>query len=179
MGSPERRAVDDLIAMRAGNWPETVTPVTSLMVRVFRLSDLAQQNAAELISAHGLTFKEFEVLATLRSFAAGRGVTPGDLCAAILISSGGLTKVLYGLEEKGFVARAEGGADKRSKPVRLTARGRKLAERAMGDIIRSDTQIMEDALTAREVETLTGLVGKVLARLEPADGPQRRKERGS
>lgn len=172
--APGPRPLDELIATRAAHWPESVTPVTGLMVRVFRLGGMALQQAAELVAAQGLTFKEFEVLATLRSFPAGAEVTPGDLCAAVLISSGGLTKVLYGLEDRGLLARAGATIDRRSKPVRLTAKGRRAAERAMAAIIRNDADVVARALTAREVETLTDLVGKALGAME---APVRRSDK--
>ena len=91
---------------------------------------------------------------------------PTDLYGAILMSSGGLTKVLHGLEKRGLVTRAEGKSDRRSKPVRLTAKGRALAERAMADVLRSDRKLILRGLSEAEVERLTRLLRKLLGALE-------------
>jgi DNA-binding MarR family transcriptional regulator len=170
MKSGRRRTADDLLKARAVNWPEAVSPITRLMVRVFRFSTLVRDNAARRVAAHDLSFTEFEVLVTLRSAPPPHELAPTDLYTAVLITSGGLTKVLYALENRKLVTRGEGGADRRSKPVRLTAKGRVLAERVMADVMHSDAELVASGLSDAEVERLTRLLCKLLARLEPGDG---------
>jgi DNA-binding MarR family transcriptional regulator len=89
---------------------------------------------------------------------------PTELYGAVLMSSGGLTKVLRGLEKRGLIAR--GKADRRSKPVRLTAKGRALAERAMLDLLESDCKLIMSGLSDSEVERMTKLLCKLLNALE-------------
>jgi DNA-binding MarR family transcriptional regulator len=83
-----------------------------------------------------------------------------------LMSSGGLTKALHGLKRRGLIARGEGKADRRSKPVRLTAKGRALAERAMADLLESDRKLIMSGLSNAEVERMTRLLHKLLIALE-------------
>jgi DNA-binding MarR family transcriptional regulator len=137
------------------------------MVRVYRLSNLVLENAMRQVASHKLTFTEFEVLAALRGVAPPREMQPTELYTALLISSGGLTKVLDGMLAKGLVSRGEDKTDRRSKPVRLTPKGSALAERVMADILRSDKKMIFSGLSAVEVERLTRLLRKLLLVLEP------------
>jgi DNA-binding MarR family transcriptional regulator len=163
-----RLTADDILRARARSWPEAVTPITQLMVRVFRFNNLILENATRWMTVHGLTFTEFEVLVTLRGVPPPYELAPTDLYDAVLISSGGLTKVLHALEKQNLVARGKGRTDRRSKPVRLTVKGRALAERAMTDVVRSDGELIARGLSQAEVRRLTGLLRKLLGALEPA-----------
>ena len=126
------------------NWPDVVTPSTELMMRIYRLNDLVRENAIRQTEQSGLSFTEFEVLVALRSVKPPHELIPTDLYQAILISSGGLTKVLRALEERGLIARARGETDRRSKPVRLTAAGKNLAERVMPRVLESDEKLLSE-----------------------------------
>ncbi|WP_284423455.1 MULTISPECIES: MarR family winged helix-turn-helix transcriptional regulator [unclassified Bradyrhizobium] len=166
----KRTPVGDFLAMRAQTWPEAVTPTAELMVRIYRLSSLVLDQSRAQAAAHGLGFTEFEVLVTLRGQPAPHELLPTDLYGAILISSGGLTKVLHGLQARGLIGRGQSKDDRRSKPVRLTAKGRALAERAMRDVLSADDKLVHGALSASELTQLIRLVGKLLHVVEPG-GP--------
>ena len=162
-----RRSVDDLLQERVVHWPEAVTPVAQLMMRVFRVGGLMVDNVRRLAAEHGLTLTEFEVLVTLRGVAPPHELAPTDLYGAILISSGGLTKVLHALQDRKLITRGSSRTDRRSKPVRLTAKGRALAERAMAGVLRSDADLIGRGLSKAEIAQLTALLRKLLATLEP------------
>jgi DNA-binding MarR family transcriptional regulator len=168
MGASHRQTADDILKTRGENWPEAVTPVTHLMVRIFRFGNLILANAERQMAALGLTFTEFEVLVTLRGMAPPHELVPTELYGAVLISSGGLTKVLHALENKNLIRRRKGHTDGRSKPVRLTTKGRALAERVMAEVLRSDGELISRGLSAAEIERLTRLFRKLLATIEPA-----------
>jgi len=165
IGAPRRLTADAIMRIRATHWPQGVTPIAQLMVRVHRFSNLIHENVRRETAALGLAFTEFEVLVTLRSAAPPHELNPTDLYGALLISSGGLTKVLRGLEQRKLITRAR-GADGRVKPVRLTPKGRALAERVLKNVVRSDGALIAGALSAREIEEMTGMLRKVLGVLE-------------
>jgi len=52
-----------------------------------------------------------------------------DLAAALALDKSSLVRVLKGLEEAGLIARGEDADDHRAKPIIITAKGRRLAER--------------------------------------------------
>jgi DNA-binding MarR family transcriptional regulator len=121
------RALDDT----RKNWPETVRDDSDVVVLAQRLAALAQGNARRALAPLGLGFTEFEMLCALRSQPPPHQMLPSALYDALLISSGGLTKVLKGLQARGLVARPGSGGDRRRRPVALTAEGRALVERAV------------------------------------------------
>jgi DNA-binding MarR family transcriptional regulator len=168
MSIGRRQTADDILTARASCWPEAATPIAHLLVRLFRLNNLVLENARRRMAEHRTTFTEFEVLVTLRGVPPPHELVPTDLYSAVLISSGGLTKVLHALEKRKLITRGEKRTDRRSKPVRLTAKGRALAERAMADVLRSDGALIARGLSKAEVESLTRLLRKLLATLEPA-----------
>lgn len=167
MSAGRRQTADDILKTRGENWPEAVTPITHLMVRIFRFGNLILVNAARQMAALGLTLTEFEVLVTLRGMAPPHQLAPTELYGAVLISSGGLTKVLRTLETKKLISRGKGEADGRSKPVRLTPKGCALAERVMAEVLHSDGELISRGLSDAEVERMTRLLRKLLATLEP------------
>ena len=164
-----RPTVDALLRERAEHWPEAATPVAEAMMRVFRLSKLAIANASELLSAQGLSLTEFEVLASLRGAPPPHELAPSALYDAVLISSGGLTKVMRGLAARGLVSRGAGEADRRSKPVLLTEKGRDIIERAMAEVLESDRTRTFAGISAGEMATLVTLLHKLLVAIERTD----------
>ena len=164
-----RYPANKLLSIKKKHWPESVTPVSEFMVRVYRLSSLMRDAIAQRIAAHELSFMEFEVLITLRGVAPPYEMIPTELYPAILISSGGLTKVLNSLQERGLIVRGGGTGDKRSKPVRLTTRGRTLAERVMADLLEDGDAMVRGSLSDSDIERATRLLHKLLTTLEPAN----------
>jgi DNA-binding MarR family transcriptional regulator len=164
-----RYPADKLLTIRKKHWPESVTAVGEFIVRVYRLNSLMQDSVTQRIATHDLSFMEFEVLITLRGVAPPYEMIPTELYPAILISSGGLTKVLNALQQRGLITRAEGTSDKRSKPVRLTAKGRTLAERVMAEVLDSGERMILGGLSETEIERATRLLHKLLVTLEPAN----------
>ena len=133
MGANRRLTARDLLQSRTRDWPEAVTPVTRLMMLLFRLSDLALANATTAMAAHGLRFGDFQVLATLRGAPPPHELAPTDLYDALLISSGGMTKVLASLERRKLVSRPAAAEDdaagRCALPPRPRAGGARLGRR--------------------------------------------------
>jgi DNA-binding MarR family transcriptional regulator len=148
------------------HWPEAVTPTTELMMRVYRLNDLVLENARRETSRYGLTFTEFEVLLGLRSASPPHELSPTELYSAVLISSGGLTKILHKLEAHGLICRIEHETDGRSKLVRLTEAGRNLAAKAMAGVLESDRKLLTSGLSSSERQQLTLLLSRLLHAIE-------------
>lgn len=154
----------------AAHWPQADGLAARLMVRVHRLRDLVWASGRAAIRRHGLGPAAFEVLAALRSTSPPWEMRPSELQAAILISSGGLTKVLHGLERQGLVVRTGQARDRRSRPVRLTPAGATCIEAAMAELHAAEGALLARGLTAEEMAELTALLQKLLQALEPA-GP--------
>lgn len=157
-----------LEAMQA-NWPDAVTPQSAYVIMVQRLAALLQENARLALAPHALSFTEFEILATLRSAPPPHELIPSALYDALLISSGGLTKVLKSLERRGLIARPQRDGDRRRRPVALTSDGRELAEAAMRSVQKADAERLRPSRqTDANYLQLAQLTKPVLSALEPA-----------
>lgn len=92
-----------------------------LMCDVMRA--LAQMER-QLMRQCGLTLNEAMVMCCI----AGDTVSASDVCAHTGLMSSHASKVLRSVEEKGYISRGFGRADKRQMLFSLTAKGRKLIQ---------------------------------------------------
>jgi DNA-binding MarR family transcriptional regulator len=149
------------------NWPGAVTPQSAYVIMVQRLAALLQENARLALVPHGLSFTEFEMLAALRSAPPPHELIPSALYDALLISSGGLTKVLKSLERRGLIARPQRDGDRRRRPVALTSKGCELAEAAMRSVQKADAErLRRSQQTDADYRQLAQLTEAVLSALE-------------
>jgi len=108
--------------------------VVPMFLHLERAHKVAHAKAREVWDRHGLTPAEFDVLATLRNAEGAYELTPGQIQDRVLITSGGLTKVIHLLEQKGYVERSVAKQDNRVKPVRLTNSGSRFIGKVMRDL---------------------------------------------
>ena len=98
-----------------------------------RLHRLAMRLTEELVAVHaefGLGEGEFDVLATLRRAGAPYELTPTELAAWTMVSSGAVTKRVDRCLQQGWVTRRHSDRDARGRVVALTDAGRELIDRA-------------------------------------------------
>lgn len=98
-----------------------------------RLHRLAARLTEELVAVYaqfGLGEGEFDVLATLRRAGAPFELTPGELAATTMVTSGAVTKRVDRLAERGLVTRRVGDHDARGRVIALTPEGLALIDRA-------------------------------------------------
>jgi DNA-binding MarR family transcriptional regulator len=78
----------------------------------------------------------------------------------MLITSGGLTKVLQQLETRGLITRTTSDADRRSKPAHLSPAGVTLIERAMSELVTVMSAAVKERLSEKEIRDLVKLLNK-------------------
>ena len=157
---------DQIVEFMRAHWPELHSPVGDFLIYLNRIRDLVHAQVREILTTFSLSTGEFDILATLRRTAMPYVLTPTELQRSVLITSGGLTKLLYQLEARGLVSRSVQAQDKRSKLVHLTPKGKKLVERAVAEVMRVESQWIEQALSAKELEQLKKLLGKTAKAVE-------------
>ena len=91
--------------------------------RLHRLADALHAELRPVFAEAGLSDGDFDVLASLRRSGAPYQLTPGELAASTMVTSGAVTKRLDRLEEKGYVTRTVSVEDARSRRIRLTEAG--------------------------------------------------------
>lgn len=123
--------VEDMLERGMENWPEGFSPSLGFAARLFRLRELMIKHASRVVAPFDLSLLEFDVLASLRKMPSPYEMRPSDIYRAMLLSSGGVTKLLKGLDQRGFVTRRPDPKDSRGSLVRLTDPGKNRIEEAM------------------------------------------------
>ncbi|MDP3125505.1 MAG: MarR family winged helix-turn-helix transcriptional regulator, partial [Thiobacillus sp.] len=80
---------------------------------------------------------------------------------SLLITSGGLTKVMLQLETRNLVIRSRHQTDQRVKPIKLTPAGKRLVEKAMRELAATSSAWVRGILEANEISLLTGMLRKL------------------
>ena len=104
-----------------------VSPM-GIIGRLHRLAAVLDAELLPVFAAAGLKDGDFDVLATLRRAGTPYELTPGDLAAAGMVTSGAVTKRVDRLLAQGLVERRVATDDARSRLVRLSARGLTLVD---------------------------------------------------
>jgi DNA-binding MarR family transcriptional regulator len=137
------------------------TSVPPAWVRLLRAhAELTRRMDANLRAAHDISLREYEVLLALAD-APGHRLRRVDLAAKVLLTQGGVTRLLDPLEREGLVARETSDADRRVAFARLTEPGlRRFRAAARGH--RRDIQaLFADRFDAGELEALDALLARL------------------
>lgn len=140
--------------------------VLSRVVRLARHLALARKQA---FSHQHLPEWQFDVLAALRRAGPPHELTPGELLAETLVSSGTMTHRLDELEQAGLVTRQPDPADGRVVRVRLSAAGRKAVDAALTDLLDRERELLAP-LSKKERSQLGELLRALLLPFDEKDG---------
>ena len=121
---------------------------------------------AELVSEHGLTLNDYEVLLHL-SRADGRRLRRVDLAERVLLTPSGITRLLEGLEGSGYVERASCDSDARVTYAQLTDDGDAKLRSASETHVAGIHTFFRERFSKDEVKALGGLLERLP--LDPAD----------
>jgi len=135
--------------------------------RLSRVALHIARSQEEAFGRYGLNRGEVGVLAALRFAGPKQQLSPTRLFKGLMLSSAGITSRLDRLERRGYVKRTRHPNDRRGVLVELTEAGRKVLEEAVGADITSERDLVA-GLSVAERRTLTALLKKLLANLEPA-----------
>jgi len=143
-----------MLRQTADSFPELYSPGMRAIARIFRLRDLIFENAQREMARFDLSPAEYSVLSTLRKTPAPHALRPADITKGMLLTSGGLTKVLNALEGRGLIEREDDPNDRRGSIARLTAGGVAFAEEVMHAVVGGDVAMLERVADADAVEAL-------------------------
>lgn len=160
-----RQTTRELLKRLGDNWPGVTSSESDIVIALARLNGITRTQTNRVIQDYELTPAAFEVLATLRSMAPLGNLTPTELYRSNFLSSGGLTKVLKKLEDEMLISTISSKNDMRSKKVRLTAKGRKLAEKITERISQQDKDLFAKVSKTR-IQALRSSLLEILDQLE-------------
>ena len=130
-------------------------------IRLARATASAQRSIDARIERElGISLSEISALQHVERAPGGR-LRRTDLADRLLVSQGGVTRLLAPLERRGLVERAPDPADGRVSLVVLTAEGERLVREAWPMVTRWARELFADRLDPDELATLTELLGRL------------------
>jgi len=167
-----RHKSDDLVGRGIAQWraerPDLDSSGKEIVGRLLHLEGVVLQAVNSALTLHGLKYLEYAVLATLRVSGTPYCMTPSQLQARLLFTSGGLSNLLKRLELNGWIQRTDDPNDGRGVLVSLTTKGRRLADRAMPDHARAELRLLR-MFSLEEREQFAQFLARMMAGSEPAD----------
>ncbi|MFF7351563.1 MULTISPECIES: MarR family winged helix-turn-helix transcriptional regulator [Streptomyces] len=167
-GPQQRRdPVDAIIDQWAAVRPDLDTRAMEVFGRIYRLSRTMGDRMEEAYRPYGISRGEFDVLSTLRRSGEPYTLSPRQLSATLMLTTGGMTGRLDKLEKAGLLRRSPDPHDRRALQVTLTEKGLDVIDRAVG----AGLAVQAEALSPFDSEQagqLAGLLRELLSATEEA-----------
>jgi DNA-binding MarR family transcriptional regulator len=122
--------VDRILEQWARERPDLDVSPAGVIDRMSRVSNRLTEELVAVYATFGLGEGEFDILATLRRSGAPYALSPGELAAATMVTSGAISKRVDRCERQGWVARSVDNRDGRGRLISLTVQGRALIDEA-------------------------------------------------
>lgn len=145
--------------------PDLDVEPMAVIGRLQRISQHLTAGMGQNFSNHSLNGPSFDVLATLRRSGAPYALSPGDLMATSMITSGTMTNRIDQLEKRGLVQRLPNPQDGRGFLISLTKQGFALVDKALKDHVEKQAELTA-ILTHEERADLNRLLEKFLGGFE-------------
>ena len=129
---------------------------------------VTRQFNAELLAQHGLTINDFDVLAQL-SLAPQRALKRVELAERVLLTPSGITRLLKGLEEAGYVGNQRCDEDARVTYAALTPEGEQKLAEARKTHLASVRALFSERFDEEEIESLASLLERLPQRGIPCE----------
>ncbi|MER6389184.1 MarR family winged helix-turn-helix transcriptional regulator [Streptomyces sp. NPDC059999] len=162
MTEDNKDAVDAIAAQWYAVRPDLDTAPMAVFGRIYRITKAMGDEMERTYNRYGISRGEFDVVATLRRSGIPYTLSPRQLSATLMLTTGGMTGRLDRLEKAGLLTRSPDPHDRRGLHVTITDRGLTLIDEA----VTAGLEVQRAALTGldpQEVEVLTGLLRKLLA----------------
>ncbi|GLY06040.1 MarR family transcriptional regulator [Actinoplanes sp. NBRC 101535] len=166
--------IDRILDQWSRERPDLDTEAMGVFGRIYRLARLAGDATEKAYARFHISRAEFDVLATLRRAGEPFELSPGALAASMMLSTGGTTARLDRLEKATLVTRSPDPHDRRGVLVRLTARGRTVADEAVAAGLAEQQRLLSH-LPQPQRDQLAELLRTLLA----PEGEAARPEAGS
>jgi DNA-binding MarR family transcriptional regulator len=115
---------------------------------------------AQLVADHGLTVNDFECMLMLAR-AEDRRMRRVDLAQQLVLTASGVTRLLDGLEQEGWVDRATCAADRRVTYAVLTDEGVAKLREASKTHVADLRTFFESRYSSEELQHLASLLGRL------------------
>jgi DNA-binding MarR family transcriptional regulator len=123
---------------------------------------------AQLVADHGLTINDYEALLHLAR-AEERRMRRIDLAERLILTASGVTRLLDGLEQAGYVDRDSCASDRRVTYAVLTDAGLAKLREASKSHVADIRSFFESRFSSDELDQLVGLLDRLPLEAEPVD----------
>jgi DNA-binding MarR family transcriptional regulator len=134
--------VDQIVAEWANEYPSVETEAMAVIGRVLRLARYLERDIELELGRFELNISGFNVLSALRRRGEPYALSPTELSRVVMLSSGGLSKLIERLESRGLVLRAPDKTDGRGVVVALTEEGRELQQVAIEAHVANEAELL-------------------------------------
>jgi len=157
--------VDKVIEQWSQARPDLDVSAMGLVGRFKRITQHLSQEMTKTFAEHGLNPASFDVLATLRRSGSPYALSPNDLLATMMVTSGTMTNRIDQLSKSGLVERVKNPDDARSVIISLTQQGFAIIDAAVTDHVATQDRLTS-VFTADEQESINLLLKKFLHSFE-------------
>ena len=157
--------VDKIIEQWKSERPELDVSSMALIGRFKRINQCLTVEMNKTFMAHGLNLATFDVLATLRRSGAPYALSPNDLIASTMVTSGTMTNRIDQLVKAGLVERIKNSNDKRSVVVSLTHKGFAVIDPTLDEHVLTQKKLTS-GLSQSDSEKLNALLVKFLSSVD-------------
>ena len=164
--------VDRIVREWAEEYPVLDTEAMALIGRILRVARYLERDVELELARFGLSISEFNALSALRRRGEPYSLSPTELSRGLMLSSGGLSKLVERLEARGLVIRTPDQTDGRGVVVALTQEGRELQEAAIDAHVANENELV-GPLDPEVREELTRILRTLLVAFEGNAGRMR------
>ncbi|MEU8223895.1 MarR family transcriptional regulator [Kribbella sp. NPDC048915] len=144
--------------------------VEGIAVRLQVLTRHLERRREAVLATYDLQLWEFKTLHMLRRAGTPYRATPGELAKQLGMSAAALTNRIDALERRGFVERTHDRDDRRKVMATLTPTGNQLWQRAIGEIVKVEKELIHH-LPAADRTRLDDLLRRLVLVTEKNDRP--------
>lgn len=163
----EKDPIDEILDQWSEERPDLDTASLGIVIRVMTLNRSFSRQADRALAPLDLELWEYDVLSALRRQGAPYVLPATRLARETGLSSGAMTNRIDRLETRGLVRRRPDKNDRRSVNVSLTAKGRRLIDKAIQRRLDSARESLRTLNTAQQRELARLLRIAVLAAPQP------------
>jgi len=157
--------VEKIIEQWNRELPDLDVSSMSLIGRFKIITQHLSLEMAKTFTKHGLNPANFDVLATLRRAGPPYALSPNDLIASTMVTSGTMTNRIDQLAKAGLVERIKNPNDRRSVVVSLTQKGFTVIDPTLRAHVATQSRLTS-GLSESEHKNLNDLLRKFLMSLE-------------
>ncbi|MGP9796593.1 MarR family winged helix-turn-helix transcriptional regulator [Halomonas sp. 86] len=157
--------VDKILTQWQQQRPDLNVAPMGTLGRLKRLNQSLMRRMEQTWAAYGLNDSSFDVLATLRREGPPYALSPSDLMASTMVTSGTMTHRLQQLEKAELIERVKNPADGRGFLISLSEKGFALIDEAVAAHVETQAELVS-GLSDKQRAQLDALLKQFLNSVE-------------